>query len=708
MDPVRSTSATWIIRSKLPGRLRVSCRDLAHSNLLRHHCAATLHACHWVHQFRINPLNGNLILHFPTQRSKLVPQLLERSLSIAEVNNVDLEDIAKIGEGWRSSEESRAAIRNAMRFGALLVADAFLPIPAFIMIGGAALSLTPALKEVIAHWRHKRKLSPESLELAFAGALISQGHARETLLDIVLGDSSNAIAGMADGEDEPHSKSREFFRYISEEVSLEPAGKRKARIPLKNAKIGDTYRIGSHAHVYLMSTVIEGELIVINRLFDGDWRPYILKRGDTAQPGALIIKGDATLEVKREIISDQIHFIEAFGQDRSNKYQANIATTIETLNAKLTPILLGAGAIMTGFGAAERALGLLQFTPYQSWKSTRTSARLTAIYNLGLQGIHFNNIDSLLTIGKAKHIIISRSCLDHIGEIKTREHVNRDSGTRKGELLRILAGVQNYLTNTDHVKIWSDQLSHIPNPAEIQSIQLGNLLTEGWLIELSNGRQLTIHEQPQTPDHIPQSHLDPLEINENGNLLGHVELVTTPGSDWIAACRALKDIGTNIHIVGSDTRNRMLEIAHSLEIKEASDLHGSMDAKERLDLVQTLQSKGGAVIYIGYLLCDLPALTAADVSMCIDVDSDSAVTGAVCDIRLGADPQWLARLIQISRRLERTETSNFNMISSCSIATGVAATAGLVSPLSTVLLSNIPMFLAELRNIASTQSNQSA
>lgn len=113
------------------------------------------------------------------------------------------------------------------------------------------------------------------------------------------------------------------------------------------------------------------------------------------------------------------------------------------------------------------------------------------------------------------------------------------------------------------------------------------------------------------------------------------------------------------------------------------------------------------MIYVGYLLRDLPALTAADISVCVDVDADSVVTRSVCDIQLGSDVEWLPRLIELSRRLEATEGSNFNMISSCSIATGVAATFGWIEPLMTVLLSNLPVFLAELRNISSITSHPS-
>lgn len=702
---VQETPTAWSIRSRLPGRLRLACPDLISSALLRHHCAITLTSCHWIQGFRINIVNGSLVLRYPEHRHGDLEQLLDQSLSIPGSEDQDLVALASLrAHHWRPSPASAQAMRHGLNFGTLLIAEALLPLPGFVMVGGALLALLPVLQEVWHHWKHKHELPPETLELAFGGILVSQGHAGETVLDLVLGDSSDAMAGLTAGEHELHAKPREFYAHFGDTVSLELADPDRTTRLLKDVRLGDRYHISVHAHIYLPSLVCEGELIVINRLFDGDWRPSRIGPGDTAHPGALIIKGQAILEIRKEL-KEHHNYIQAINTERSEEHKATIETRLETVNRALTPILLGAGAVMLGLGAAERALGVLQFTPINSWETTKTSARLTAITSLGLQGVHVNNADALIPLGNARHVVISRSCLDRIGGIKTREHIHPDRKLKKGDLLRILAGIQNHLLETDEVRIWSEQLNSIANPVDVDSIVIGNLCEEGWQVSLADGRQLTIHEQEQPPSHIPQSHLDPLEIREDGQLLGHVELITKPSQSWIGVCEALEELGVQVHVVGSDNHARMLDIARPLGIRLESHLHGSCNATDRLELVRKLQSEGGAVIYIGYLLCDMPALTLADISVSLDVDFDSAVTGSICDICLGTDAHWLPRIIQLSRRIEQTETFNFAMIASGSLLTGVAATAAWIAPLPTVLLANIPIILAELLNISAVNSH---
>jgi hypothetical protein len=701
----QTTQLKWSLRSTLPGRVRLVCPDLIESPLLRHHCAITLTHCHWIKSFRINIINGSLVLVYPQHRHKDLDQLLENSLTIPGVEDQHLLALAKLRDHhWRPSPASTRATRHGLNFGSLLLAEVILPIPAIVMIGGTFLALLPLAEEIWHHWKHKHQLPPEALELAFSGILLGQGHAGETLLDLILGDSTDAIAGMTAGESELHAKPREFFDHISRAISLEMADEEKTTRLLKDVRLGDRYHANVHSHVFLPSIVAEGEIIVINRLFDGDWRPQRIGPKDTVYPGALIIKGHAILEARKEL-KDHTYYIQAINTERPEPHRLKAEERLDKINQALTPLLLGAGAVMCGLGAAEKAIGLLQFTPINSWKSTKTSSRLTAISSLSLQGVHINNADALIALGKARHVVISRSCLDRIGGIKVREHIHPESTLKKGDLLRILAGIQNYLLETDEIRIWSDQLNAIPNPAKVEDINIGNLLCEGWQVSMEDGRQLTIHEQEQPPTHVPQTHLDPLEIKENGKVLGHIELITNPSKSWIGVCETLEQLGVQVHIVGRDSYSRMLEIVRPLGIRHETHLHGSFDPSDRLELVRNLQREGEGVIYMGYLLCDMPALTVADVSINIDINVDSAVAGSICDVDLGTDAHWLPRVIQLSRRIEKTEQSNFTMIAGSSLLTGIAATAAWIAPLPTVLLANIPIILAELRNIYAMNSH---
>ena len=100
-------------------------------------------------------------------------------------------------------------------------------------------------------------------------------------------------------------------------------------------------------------------------------------------------------------------------------------------------------------------------------------------------------------------------------------------------------------------------------------------------------------------------------------------------------CQALQDLGISIHVVGSESATRMTELVEPLGISHETNLHGNFDAFDRMELVRDLQKTGEGVAYLGYVLHDLPALTRSDVSICLDVDADSTITGSVCDITLG-------------------------------------------------------------------------
>jgi cation transport ATPase len=149
----------------------------------------------------------------------------------------------------------------------------------------------------------------------------------------------------------------------------------------------------------------------------------------------------------------------------------------------------------------------------------------------------------------------------------------------------------------------------------------------------------------------------------------------------------------------------MTELIAPLGINHDANLHGDFEAFDRLELVNDLKRNGDGVAYLGYVLHDLPALTHADISICLDIDSDSAITGSICDITLGADVHWLPRIIQLSRNIEKTASSNFTLLAGSSFATAVGAATAIINPLSTVLLSNIPFLISELRNLSAMNSH---
>jgi len=219
------TQSHYHIRSSLPGRTRIHCDQLLESVILRHHCIITLTRCHWLKDFRINRINGDLIIHYPRHRQDDIDELLEECLTLPGIDNELQFALTHLRiEKWNTKLIHSSAVRNGIFVGGLLIAEILLPIPIAVIALGAAISLIPVAKEIQEHWHHHRKLSPEILELAFTSVLITEGHAGEALLEIGLGDASTAIEELTKNESPPKERSQEFVDRIRSIVSIQING----------------------------------------------------------------------------------------------------------------------------------------------------------------------------------------------------------------------------------------------------------------------------------------------------------------------------------------------------------------------------------------------------------------------------------------------------------------------------------------------------
>ena len=698
------SSQLWEIRSDLPERLRLSSPELTRSQVLRHHCRITLTSCHWLRDFRINRLNGTLVVRFPRHRRRELTLLLTQALNLPVINRELMAPLAHLRMGQLEKHLSgHLVLRHGMAVGTVLLAELLLPVPVALMSTAAVLALIPLFREIWHQLRHERSLPAETLELAFSAVLVGHGHPGEALLDLFMSDATEAINLSVSGEEKFHGVSHELLDRIGTLLMLQLCDGEQRTCRIKDARQGDRYRIDTHSHVFLDSHVIEGEVVVLNRLYDGEWKPRRLIPGDTVHAGAFIIKGQGLLEVARPLRDHKSYQLTA-DLKRPEINTSSSEALLGKVNRVMTPSLLAGGGLAFALGQPEQALGLLQFNPLYDWETSTVGSRFTAIASLGMHGIHLNTPDALTGLSRIKHVVISRSCLDRMGGIRTHEHLHASSGLNKGELLRILAGVQNHLSGDNAVPIWSEQLQRIPEPAAVAQMEINDLQQLGWCVALEDGRNLRIREpqDPQAP--FSNSRLEPLEFWDGDTYLGCVELLVEPGPGWSGVCRTLIELGIEVHVVGSDSHFKMLDLITPLGIQPDTHLHGHFDANDRLELVRNLQQKGEGVAYIGYVLCDMPALAQADVSLGIEVDVDSILTASICDILIGPDVHWLPRMITLSRRIEQTSATNFRLISGSSLLAAAGSAAAWFSPLATVLVSKIPLLLAELRTISAMRT----
>jgi len=684
--------------SDLPGRIRLRSEQLVTSAVLRRHCRLTLYSCHWLVSFRINPLNGSLSIRCPDGQRQELGLLLKDAFELPKlVPAVPIsEGDFSLGEGVRKLN-SRQALRHGGVAALLVGVDLLFPIPAILLSGATALLLLPLMGSIIKHVSQRHDLPVDSLELGFSTVLISQGLAGEALVDLAIGDASTALQSVfLQGSLDPLARGLvdRLGQVIIVPITAPWAGDKQ----LLEVKAGDRYKAESQTLIYLKSHILSGELTVFNRLADGEWTPHLLGAGDCLQPGSFVIQGEAEVEVELSMLNHAIYG-PSHRPSGARLEQSRVQKGLGLYKRLMAPALLACGTYWYFSGAIQRSLSAFQFNPLNDWQSSNLASRLTAMAELRLHSLQVRDPDSLTILGKVSHVVISRSCLDQIGGIRPIEHPQPASRLAKGTLLRLLAGIQRYLVTQDSIPIWSSELSLGEDPLPVESLDLKNG-SGGWRVRLTDGQVFDVSEQANPPAAIPHDHLNPLEIRQGDQVMGYVELRTSPDPSWIELGKALGELGVAIHIVGSGKREPIAKMVESLELPDPSNIHGEFGWAERLELVQQLQADGSGVAYVGYVLNDMPAAFQADVSISMDVDDDSAFSAEVCDVVIDQDAAWIARLIDMSRRLEATANSNFGLIGITHLLAAAATASALINPLQTVLLADLPLVLAELRNLA--------
>ena len=668
-----AASPIWEIRSELPGRVRLRCSALAESEALRRHCRTVLTGCHWLEGFRINPIAGCLSLSFPSKRRDGLDPLLELALTLPH-GFTALQDLSQ------STSRSQRSLRHAAFCAGLLGVDWLVGVPLLVLQGATALLMLPVLVELLRTLRQRRSVPVEALDLGFSAVLLQQGLPSEALMDLALDDGSKLLQDVSH-----HELSRADYRNLitrlaeQETVRTAPDGIAQ---PIGQLHQGARIHLQAGDPLFVPCRITRGELVAINRQLTGDWHPHQYNRGDALEPGCLVLSGTAELEVLQAFADCPLFQLPPPPPTRGNELARLAGQRL------INPLLFALGSFWALRGASEQALAAFQFNPINDWDTSRNANRLAAATELRLHGINVANPNVFGDLGRIQRLLVSHSCAERLHQIKLSEELAPKSKLRRGDLMRILAGVQQYLVQDNTVSLWNAQLENVIDAVPVKRLQLHDLNAEGWQVDLEDGRRLQVVKGGERkPAGLSAGVVvEPLEIREGKQCLGWVSIQRTPNQSWEQVHQQLEQLGIAVTVVGRSVDD-------------------PTEANQRLQQVEAYQAQGERVGYLGDVIHDLPALARADVAIGLDFDEAGLLTNKLCDLSLSRDPHWLPRLVVLSRSLKHTADGNAVMIGLTHLLSSLA-TAGLaISPLQTVLLADIPLLLAELRNINSFRSH---
>ena len=694
MVSITSDVKLWTVVSDLPGRVRVRWNPALFNVETLRHTRLVLGGCPWLLGFRINPLAGSLCIHVSSDHRSKLEELLALALDPGGTQlEPDCEALV------RSKRASRVLLHGGVCTGILLF-DLLIPLPLTLMVGLSSMMIWP---RILAGLRSlfKGETDYDLMELGLSGLMLIQGLPEEVLVDLSIHDGTGLMQQSMLPSDETGSPKR-LLQRLEERIHLTSPDPDQQTICLSDAKRGQKYLIHAEQICPLRSRVECGELLVIDKRINGDWQPRWLKQGDGVKAGALVIKGQGVLSLQTELDNDPTYALLQEQQTHSCLEDNVLAGDLATIGRWMNPfLLLGSGALIAT-GAGHAAFAPLQFTPLHNWEQSVSGARLTALADLKLHNVTLHNPNTLSSFGKIKHLVVTFSSLNHHRGINLEEHRIED-GLAEGSLVRLLAGLQSWLVEEGGPSIWADQLRKIDKPTTIDSVTIESATRRFNVVTADGQRYLVEPDVTESPSSDALEILHPLTIRRDGNPIGRITMTMCPDDHWIQASSLLKRQGIKLHVVSTLPSKQLKASVHSLGLPDGQ-IHGGCDGAKRVALVRHLQGQSQTgVAYLGYLIQDLAALELADVSIGMRVEDDSLFISELCDLTIPTNAGWIPRLIELSRRLQSTENSNFGLITTTQLISTLATVVGWIPPLQTILLADLPMLIAELHNILSVE-----
>ncbi|MFM7266622.1 MAG: hypothetical protein ACKOZW_13725 [Cyanobium sp.] len=661
-------------------------------------------SCHWLERFRLNALAGSLCITYPVDRRLELNSLLEQALNLS---NVDQAFEALVVPRF-DSQRVRRTLAHAAACLALVGLEGSLAVPTVVVGGFAALLLWPLLRKVLLELKQK-ELSSETIELTFSSLMIQQGFTAEALFDLAI-DDAVGLAQSAVVTDSLHLDTNHLLERLGDRVSLSvftPSGTTEPQ-SLGTVTAGQVMRLQRGETTFVAVQLIDGSLIVINRYLDGDWRPREVQVGEAIEAGALILNGEAKARVEHGFKRDPAYALlhEHRLSDQLSE-GGDGERWVDRYKRLVPPLQLGLSGGFLALGSVDAALATLQFNAVNDWEEQKLASELTAIADLRLHHLQSRSGKALEVVGGLGHVVISRSCLEGVGGTRWGETLLAENQA-PGSLLALLAGTEAWICGSGGPELWFSPEQRVEQPVPIRHVALG-ALKQGWRVTGEDGRCWTLRERQEASGAGEAPHGLELEVWGEAALLGRLVWRCKPDRRWWQVCHQLRELGIQIHLIGSEGAGPLRDVADGLGVGEAQT-HPATSPRERLQVVEQLQQGGERVGYVGSVFEDLSAMEQADVSLGVEVDASSCHVASLCDLVLSGDILWLPRLIRISRRLQQTARQNFALVGSSQLAASLATAVGWIGPLQMVLLGDVPLLLAELNNLlaltASGRRNQ--
>jgi P-type Cu2+ transporter len=404
-------------------------------------------------------------------------------------------------------------------------------------------------------------------------------------------------------------------------------------IPLAELREGDIVLVKPGAKVPADGTIVQGDSDVNESMITGESKPVSKKEGDVAIAGT--INGDGALKIKVSSIGEKtflagIMRLVAEAQASKSRLQALsdraalYLTSIAVLGGMITLIawlMAGSGAnfavarlVAVLVIACPHALGLA--VPLVASISTTKAAQNGFLVKQRLALETARTIDAVL--------------FDKTGTLtEGKFSVERASSERA---LALAAAVEAHSEHPIGKAIFEE--------AKERGLIISN--AENFRRIPGSGAEATVEGKKIFVGHRGEKDI---VVEENGKVLGTIEVADAPRVEAREAIAALSEMGIKTVMITGDSLEVAREVSQAIGIGE---YFARVLPEEKSKKVKELQDRGMRVAMVGDGVNDAPALSQADLGIAIGAGTNVAIESAGI-ILVRNDPRDIVKIIKLSK-----------------------------------------------------------
>ena len=257
--------------------------------------------------------------------------------------------------------------------------------------------------------------------------------------------------------------------------------------------------------------------------------------------------------------------------------------------------------------------------------------------NLGCKAILLRNIDDVAT---------------EISEKGLSETITSFGTYTREQLLQLCAGCEMHSTHPIAVSITA--------AAETQGLQpekpdtLEEIPGQGIAATIGGRQVLCGNRQLMERFGVPAQGEAQVFLAVDGSLEGSFRIADSIKEDAAEAVSTLKKLGLHAAVLTGDTAAGAEQVARELGITE---VHAGLLPQQKLEALQNIRSRHGAVMFVGDGINDAPVLAGADVGAAMGSGADAAMEAADAVFMTSAAAS-IPEAVRIARRTYRVAVQN--------------------------------------------------